>query len=106
MPENQKCPRCGTPKGQWRMQGAKGARGTDGQLFCSSACADSARSKINQAIQEVYLEDDVKGPAEEPSTMEHIAKDPIEDPGQVGHGSGPAGGEPAPRVKEDDPETV
>jgi hypothetical protein len=79
------------------MQGQTGVRGKDGQSYCSAGCAKSAESKISQAIQDVYLEDDVKGPAEEPPSMEHHGKSPV-PPGQIGHGSGPTGGASAPRV--------
>jgi hypothetical protein len=83
------------------MQGQAGVRASDGQAYCSSACAKSAESKVSQAIQEVYLEDEIKGPAEEPASMEHTGEAPIDDPDQTGHGSGTSGGTSAPRVPPD-----
>lgn len=92
------CARCGTPRHQWIMQGLSeaGVRGAGGKLYCSQSCADTAQADgVSRAQQEAYLEDDVKGPSEEPDHMEHTGKRPM-PPGQVGHGSGSAGGTSAP----------
>jgi hypothetical protein len=76
---------------QWRYyeegRGVRTARG----LFCCPGCAKDGRCTcLEELTAEVLLEDDVKGPAEEPSEMSHPGKAPL-PPGQVGHGSGTTG---------------
>jgi len=96
----QRCPRCGLPKEQWRGNDGEGFRAEDGTTYCCDGCArQQACICLEVLTREVQLEDDVKGPAEEPAQMEHHGNAPL-PPGQVGHGSGTSGQIPAPRVNE------
>ena len=84
------CPRCKLSKEQWCQEGV-GSRGTDGTLYCCERCAKhQGCACLEQLTQEIMLQDDVKGMAEEPDTMSDRGKGPL-PPSQVGHSSGTSG---------------
>jgi hypothetical protein len=92
------CARCGLTQDRWRGQRGEGVVGEDGKTYCCVTCSAGQACTCLEVLQEeVLLEDDVKGPAEEPASMEHASDYPLK-PGQVGHGSGTTGSTSAPRV--------
>ena len=94
------CPRCRASRETWRGSDGAGFRATDGRRYCCEECAAGRMCTcVERLTAEVLLDDDVKGPAEEPSQMEHTGDAPL-PPGQVGHDSGTTGTTPAPRVHE------